>query len=164
MVILYKTTPELRTPLQSGQLDGSQWCPQYRGSAVLRISCALYFRGMETPCVLEFHCFLGARSFTDSPYGNPNKTVHLSNVECTGTEDTLSDCDAVHIAPGEGSDLYKVVDVVGVSCVAESNPGGTSGLQDNTSSTVIVLVIESVFLVLGLVASIRYCGLISCKF
>ncbi len=33
-VILYKTTPELRTPLQSGQLDGSQWCPQYRGSTV----------------------------------------------------------------------------------------------------------------------------------
>ena len=25
VVILYKTTPELRTPLQSGQLDGSQW-------------------------------------------------------------------------------------------------------------------------------------------
>ena len=26
VVILYKTTPELRKPLQSGQLDGSQWC------------------------------------------------------------------------------------------------------------------------------------------
>ncbi len=34
VVILYKTTPELRAPLQSGQLDGSQWCPQYRGSTV----------------------------------------------------------------------------------------------------------------------------------
>ena len=35
VVILYKATPELRTPLQSGQLDGSQWCPQYRSSTVL---------------------------------------------------------------------------------------------------------------------------------
>ena len=34
VVILYKTTPELRTPLQSGQLHGSQWCPQYRGYTV----------------------------------------------------------------------------------------------------------------------------------
>ncbi len=33
-VILYQTTSELRTPLQSGQLDGSQWCPQNRGFTV----------------------------------------------------------------------------------------------------------------------------------
>ena len=33
MVILYKTTPELRKP----NLDGSQWCPQYRGSTVYTI-------------------------------------------------------------------------------------------------------------------------------
>ena len=30
--------PELKTPLQSGLLDGSQWCPQYRGSTVYALS------------------------------------------------------------------------------------------------------------------------------
>ncbi len=34
VVILYKTTPDVRTPLQSGQVYASQWCPQYRGSTV----------------------------------------------------------------------------------------------------------------------------------
>ncbi len=107
----------------------------------------------------DFYCFLGAKGFTDSPYGNPNKTVHLSNVECTGDEESLSDCDAVHIAPDEGRDLYKVVNVVGVSCVAENDPeaaGAGSTLLENASGTVIGLVIVCVFLVLGVVAVIRF--------
>ena len=103
--------------------------------------------------------FLGAKSFTDSPYGNPNKTVHLSNVECTGDEESLSDCDAVHVAPDEGRDLYKVVNVVGVSCVVESGTeaiAAGSTLLENASGTMIGLVIVCVFFVLGLVAVVRF--------
>ena len=43
VVILCKTTLEFRTPLQSGQLDGYQWCPQYRGSTVLLIYWGCYW-------------------------------------------------------------------------------------------------------------------------
>ena len=59
---------------------------------------------------------IGAVSFTDSHYGKPNKTVHLSNVDCSGLEDSLKECDASHIPPDKGSDLFHFVDVVGMSC------------------------------------------------
>ena len=34
----------------------------------------------------------------------------------SGLEDSLRECDASHIPPDEGSDLFHFVDVVGVSC------------------------------------------------
>ncbi len=60
VVILYKTIPELRTPLQSGQLDGSQWCPQYRGSTVyiyIRLYTVIIRRIDHNSCVHNFCCF-----------------------------------------------------------------------------------------------------------
>ena len=40
----------------------------------------------------------------------------MSNVDCSGLEDSLKECDASHIPPDEGSDLFQFVDVVGISC------------------------------------------------
>ena len=41
-IVVKKNYPELRTPLQSEQLDGSQWCPQYRGSTVSQYRSRLF--------------------------------------------------------------------------------------------------------------------------
>ena len=45
----------------------------------------------------------------------------MSNVDCSGLEDSLKECDASHIPPDEGSDLFQFVDVVGVSCSSSSS-------------------------------------------
>lgn len=45
-------------------------------------------------------------------YGKPKKTVHLSNVNCRGSEKLLSDCGAYKVALNNG-DGYNVA---GVSC------------------------------------------------
>ena len=76
--------------------------------------------------------FLDAIAFTDSRYGKPNKTVHLSNVACDGSEYTLDQCDA---SPGEGREVYKYIDVAGISCkIYESLRKSTSYEQPSSSS------------------------------
>ena len=37
-----------------------------------------------------FNVLIDSISFSDSRYGKPNKTVHLSNVVCSGSENSLT--------------------------------------------------------------------------
>ena len=80
----------------------------------------------------------GAVSFTDSRYGTPNKTVHLSNVDCSGLEDSLKECDASHIPPDEGGDLFQFVDVAGVSCSTDQIKPSVTPAANQTKPSVLV--------------------------
>lgn len=67
--------------------------------------------------LMYLHSCIGARSFSDSRYGKPNKTVLLSNVACNGSESRLDECDAAVLSPdGAGKGIVLVVDIAGVSC------------------------------------------------
>ena len=84
-------------------------------------------------------------------------------MECSGTENILAECDAVHIAPEEGKELYKVVDVVGVSCktydASSTQPMSTAGasILGEASGSMVALILVCVFLGLGIIVIIRYC-------
>jgi deleted-in-malignant-brain-tumors protein 1 len=56
----------------------------------------------------------------DSYYGRPNKTVHLINVDCDGTEDTINECTKTIITLSIGKTLYKNDSVAGVDCQPEA--------------------------------------------
>lgn len=105
---------------------------------------------------------VGAVSFTDSRYGKPNKTVHLSNVACNGSELALTDCDAAILPPENGRNVALLVDVAGVSCQAMV-PSSTTDPNSSASSGVLKehgvtagLTIVSVLLVITVFLVIRY--------
>ena len=75
----------------------------------------------------------GAISSTDSRYGKPNRTVHLSKVECTGYERNIEECETEQIPEEDGQELYKYIDVAGVSCLRVKPP--TSSSYASTVST-----------------------------
>ena len=56
-------------------------------------------------------------SVIDSSYGKPNRTVHLGNVDCTGSEETIEDCKITKIPHEGGMHLHKLIQVAGVSCL-----------------------------------------------
>ena len=85
----------------------------------------------------------------------------MSNVDCSGLEDSLKECDASHIPPDEGSDVLIHVDVVGVSCKTQEasisyNP--TPLIVDNTrqinSGTIVGLVLLTVILIASVIINI----------
>ena len=87
----------------------------------------------------------------------------MSNVDCSGLEDSLKECDASHIPPDEGSDVLIHVDVVGVSCKTQEasisyNP--TPLIVDNTrrvqinSDTIVGLVLLTVILIASVIINI----------
>lgn len=109
---------------------------------------------------------IGSKAVTGSMYGNPNKTVHLTNVDCSGLEDTLTDCDAVHIPFEDGRELYKVVHVAGVMCKTLDTLSSTTispttirSLGVNEESTLtgpsIALMIVCVFFLFGVITAVR---------
>ena len=53
-------------------------------------------------------------------YGRPKKTVHLINVACDGSEDSLSECTKTLITVNEGKSTYLNESVAGVDCVPEA--------------------------------------------
>ena len=79
----------------------------------------------------------------------------MSNVDCSGLEDSLKECDASHIPPDEGSDLFQFVDVVGVSCsnsisTDQTTPSVTpaaSKRTDEGSMTVGLIIIVILFVI-----------------
>ena len=87
----------------------------------------------------------------------------MSNVACNGSEIALTKCDAAHIPPDEGREVYMHVNVAGVSC-SEIPP--TSGLDPTNPMTstktkkdnsyLIGLCITVVLLVMLIVMIIRY--------
>ena len=55
----------------------------------------------------------------NSVYGRPNKTVHYTNVHCTGAEDTIDDCTKQVVPLSDGRTIYLNASVVGVDCIYE---------------------------------------------
>ena len=132
---------------------------------------------MKLKCkTIVFHSYLtpGSISVTDSSYGKPNRTVHLGNVDCTGSEESIKDCKITKIPHEGGIHLYKLIQVAGVSCLAvkpvtsmstevtESvvssaaqvfNPPSTSASTRNQEST-IGLLIAFIFVVILFVMAI----------
>ena len=64
--------------------------------------------------------FIDAISQYGSFYGKPNKTVHYTNVHCTGAEDSMEECTKTIISLVDGTTIYKNVSVVGVDCFPEA--------------------------------------------
>ena len=53
----------------------------------------------------------------NSYYGKPNKTLHFESISCTGSEDTLLDCENAVLSYDEGKTASRYVDVAGVYCL-----------------------------------------------
>ncbi len=64
-------------------------------------------------------CYIGSQAVLDSEYGRPNKTIHLSNVNCDGTELNIDECTKSVIALVDGKTVYKNNAVAGVDCMPE---------------------------------------------
>ena len=62
------------------------------------------------------HAPAGAQAVLNSFYGKPDRTLHLSTVVCTGSEDKLAECNSATLSLEDGKDIVKHVDVAGVSC------------------------------------------------
>ena len=56
----------------------------------------------------------------DSSYERPNRTVHLTNVLCSGNEENINACTKTAIALEVGKTIYRNSPVVAVDCSAES--------------------------------------------
>ena len=87
----------------------------------------------------------------------------MSNVACNGSETALTKCDAAHIPPDEGREVYMHVEVAGVSCNEIPPTSGpdptnpmtlTETIKDN--SYLIGWCITVVLLVMLIVIVIRY--------
>ena len=57
-----------------------------------------------------------------SPFGKANKTIHLSNVNCVGSEERIDDCTKNTVPLYDGKTIYANVDVAGVQCAPHTGP------------------------------------------
>ena len=95
----------------------------------------------------------------DSQFGKPNKTVFLSEVDCSGDERIISECDSIKRAADDGKGAHVVIEAAGVRCGApprvndEKDTGTSAPLIGAVSSgPTIAIVIMAVVLVVALVA------------
>ena len=51
-----------------------------------------------------------------SYYGKPNKTIHLTQVFCDGSEDRLDDCTVTTLSLQEGKSMLPLANAAGVKC------------------------------------------------
>ena len=59
----------------------------------------------------------GTIPYFHSHFGKPqNKTIHLSNIYCTGHERTINDCTRTALSLQEGKDMMYRTNVAGVKC------------------------------------------------
>ena len=59
----------------------------------------------------------------------------MSNVACNGSESALAKCDAAHILPDEGREVYMHVNVAGVSCSEIPPSATTSGIPPSATTS-----------------------------
>ena len=62
---------------------------------------------------------LDVQSILNSSYQRPNKTVHLTNVLCSGNEENINACTKTSIPLEVGKTTYRNSTVVAVDCSAE---------------------------------------------
>ena len=51
-----------------------------------------------------------------SHYGKPNKTIHIANVACLGTEDKLAQCSFDTLSLSQGKKMLSSTNIAGVKC------------------------------------------------
>ena len=61
-------------------------------------------------------CITGSAAVYNSHYGKPNGTVHLTNIQCSGEEESISDCTQSTYSLEEGKNKLEEVNVAGVKC------------------------------------------------
>ena len=76
----------------------------------------------------------GSTAYTQSEFGKSDKTVHLSNVKCKGSEKSMQKCTKEKISLDEGEKLFKWIDVAGVSCNSTLRPTATLGPMTATAN------------------------------
>ena len=88
--------------------------------------------------------FKGAVAVIDSSYGKPNRTIHLGDVRCTGSEENIGNCENTKIPEEVGRHLHKFIQVAGVSCLRVKPITNTVSNESAimTKSTVTVVKIE----------------------
>ena len=57
-----------------------------------------------------------------SPFGKANKTIHLTNVNCVGSEERIDDCTKNTVPLYDGKTIYANVDVAGIQCIPHTGP------------------------------------------
>lgn len=88
-----------------------------------------------------FHTILGTISYTGSQYGKPNKTIHLTNVDCNGAESTLLDCTSTTYSLQQGKNILATANVAGVKCYTPDQcvtPPTTPGTECSTGDVRLV--------------------------
>ena len=81
---------------------------------------------------------LGATAVYGTPYGKPNKAVHVSNVNCDGSEERIGDCTKTSISLSEGKTTYKYASVAGIKCLPPPDPtcvDNTDGVTTGSACT-----------------------------
>ena len=68
-----------------------------------------------TACTHGAHCS-GVEFYTNSSFGKPNRSVLLTEVQCSGSEVNLINCSSNELSYENGSELIMQADVAGVSC------------------------------------------------
>ena len=63
-----------------------------------------------------FYYFIEATGIIGSYYGKPNRTAHLTNVTCNGSEITLDMCERMVLPPDEGIAEFSKTNAAGVRC------------------------------------------------
>ena len=56
----------------------------------------------------------------NSHYGKPNKTIHMTDVSCTGTEKNLYECTKTTYSPETGKAALPNHEVAGVDCLHDA--------------------------------------------
>ena len=76
--------------------------------------------------------YVGTLPYYRSHFGKPpNKTIHLSSIDCTGYERTISDCTRTTLSLQEGKNMISQVYVAGVRCYSPDHciPPPTGGVS-----------------------------------
>ena len=75
---------------------------------------------MKLCSVFDDQCLIGAVVHIGSYYGKPNKTIHSTNLQCTGDEERINECSQMTYFLNEGKNKLKTVEVAGVKCHVSS--------------------------------------------
>ena len=100
----------------------------------------------------------------DSRFGKPSSFVHLTNVQCSGTEGALANCTASTISQGSSS-LVDHINVAGVVCMSAASSTSVSTMANPRPSTVSSTLggLEMqlpLFIVVGVMAVLLVAGLL----
>ena len=76
---------------------------------------------------------LDGSSVPGSQFGKPSVVVHLSSVNCLGSENQLTDCDLYPVDLEDGKELGVHVAFAGVTCVQPPTQPPTPPTTDSVS-------------------------------